>query len=581
MLLQLYLLSRKLHRLDQAIEGLESPAKRDELRDRIFPFVFSHMIVGHQHGIAVRALIHLMMWLTLAILPVLLLLWAQLAFLPYHGWWITWGPHRVSIVADLFLLWLFLPTLAHPEGRWRPGDTFDRWLYPRRFFWAVLSGMLSLVVLWLSFLVFLIPGNWLDRTLGTTPVIVWAFGETGLGGVLGHRNLVLPETTLLAEGPSQEILAAILRDPDAGEQLLLAHTKGLDLRGRDLRFADLWQANLTKADLEEAQLQGADLWNSQLKQADFWSAELQGADLEDAHLQRANLRDAQLQGSILQEAQLQGADLQFAGLQGASLPRAQLEGANLAGVVLQGAMLSRANLRGADLSGAWLQGADLSDAQLQGADLSRTHLQGADFSDAELQGADLSKARIHGANFKGANMTLSVLSHISWDPLSEKAWDLIGRTITESVPVRPTDTAGESYRDEVLARIEKARNRRSTILPEDEESFVVLADPAPIEDPGVQPWPLPLWWRSTISLAEFHKELSFFLSELACESEAVAASLSRRAQDSFEADANLSRRLAAGLVNRREICPGIGALPEATLARLHSIAVSAQRETPN
>ena len=119
LLQQLYLLSRKLHRLDQAIEGLDSGAERDEARDLVYPFAFCHMIVGHHHGLIVRALIYNMMWLTVAALPIALLLWAQMAFLPYHGNGITWISHRGAVVLD-DLMGRARPTLPRLSFRSSP-----------------------------------------------------------------------------------------------------------------------------------------------------------------------------------------------------------------------------------------------------------------------------------------------------------------------------------------------------------------------------------------------------------------------------------------------------------------------------
>ena len=76
---------------------------------------------------------------------------------------------------------------------------------------------------------------------------------------------------------------------------------------------------------------------------------------------RANLRGANLRGADLSDANLRGAYLSGADLSDAYLRGANLRGANLRGANLRGADLSGANLRGADLSGADLRGANLPD----------------------------------------------------------------------------------------------------------------------------------------------------------------------------------------------------------------------------
>jgi len=77
----------------------------------------------------------------------------------------------------------------------------------------------------------------------------------------------------------------------------------IDLRGADLRWA-----NLRCADLRDADLRGADLRWADLRGADLRWANLQGSDLRGANLRCANLQGANLQGS-----DLRGANLDFTG----------------------------------------------------------------------------------------------------------------------------------------------------------------------------------------------------------------------------------------------------------------------------
>ena len=207
----------------------------------------------------------------------------------------------------------------------------------------------------------------------------------------------------------------------------MEHGVGLDLRERNLRYAqlenvDLRRAQLTSADLfeahlEGANLQGANLWDAKLQGADLSVAELQGADLRESNLQGADLKWANLQGAGLGRAKLQGADLRRANLQGARLWRANLQGADLKDAELQGADLNDAELQGADLKDAELQGADLEDANLQGAYLEDAKLQGADLEDANLQGVTLFRANLQGAdledaNLQGADLTDAIMEDI-------------------------------------------------------------------------------------------------------------------------------------------------------------------------
>ena len=93
------------------------------------------------------------------------------------------------------------------------------------------------------------------------------------------------------------------------DTLEYANLRGTDLRSADLEGADLRYANLRGANLRSADLEGADL-----KSADLRSADLEGADLKSADLRYANLRGANLRGADLKSANLGGADLEGADL---------------------------------------------------------------------------------------------------------------------------------------------------------------------------------------------------------------------------------------------------------------------------
>ncbi|WP_421073058.1 pentapeptide repeat-containing protein [Listeria monocytogenes] len=114
------------------------------------------------------------------------------------------------------------------------------------------------------------------------------------------------------------------------------------------------------------------------------------ADLRGANLRHADLRRADLSGANLRHADLRRADLSGANLRHADLRRADLSYANL----------SYANLRHADLRRADLSGANLRHADLRRADLSYANLSYADLSYANLRRADLSYADLNWINWR-------------------------------------------------------------------------------------------------------------------------------------------------------------------------------------
>jgi len=384
LLSQFYLLSRKLFDLDQVLRALPSESARIQ-RGLIFPLIFSHRIVGTQHPRLIRRVFGAAMVVTILMTPILLLGAVQYKFLPYHGAWITFN-HQLVFTFDLLLLWIFWPRLFSRSGRWR--DCWSR-SRPRWGIWiSTLLGALVSAILIFGAWILVVPHvgdieewlveNWLvrDKQEGS------AGNQQGLPWI--HRNLVLHEQTLMRKNPPVELLSAARekqdqdgkkqdQDPKAEAEVWLKDGEALELRGRDLRYADFYKSRLWDADLREARLEGADLSEAQL----------QGADLEEA----------QLQGAVLSSAQLQGANLSDAQLQDANLYRAQLEGARL----------SKAQLQGADLEGEQLQGAVLREAQLQGAVLRRAVVYGTRFRDAELLLADLRGLRLPRDEWEGGS----------------------------------------------------------------------------------------------------------------------------------------------------------------------------------
>ena len=101
------------------------------------------------------------------------------------------------------------------------------------------------------------------------------------------------------------------------------------LRGLDLSYRDLRNANLCRAYLRNADLSNANLCRANLSHADLCRADLCRADLSHANLCNANLRDADLRDADLRNANLCNANLCRADLRDADLSNANLDFATL------------------------------------------------------------------------------------------------------------------------------------------------------------------------------------------------------------------------------------------------------------
>ena len=610
LLLQLYLLSGKLHRFDKALgdavgRGFLDPERANDRRAQLFPFPFSQMLVGRHHGRLMWFLLWLMVWLTVLVLPVVLLLMGQVRFLPYHDAATTMW-QRFMVLADVLLILIFWRAIRYPGDRllWHPG----RWIWHQA---KVLS--LGLIALVLSFVVFTFPGGDVGGDLGDPMAdLVAEKGWLARPGQVAfetfpflQRNLVVREVNLVASWPTQGQIDQF------GEDLAWQNFGSPpDLRGRDLRYADFGRsifvrgdfrdASLDHARLNGANLQGAvlcqdlrncahfkgtDLRKANLGRAALGGADLQGANLRDANLQDANLQSAKLQGLLMPGADLQGADLASANLQGVVLSGANLQGANLDFADLRGADLLHGKFQGADFLSARLQGADLRDAKLQGAvlqqaglqgaDLARANLQGAILWQADLQGANLSGANLRGADLRGAGLWRIVLDHN--EDLGER-WHLADLRRIDRDPIEDIDAWIEQQAAKITdpARRERVGAELGAALRDDDRpvprfpavwtaALGVMFDPGgPIADTlgrDADRWE---------TIDAYDGDLAKFLGELGCR-EGDAHTMRGMARRALIAD---DRRMYAWLLAARltgEHCPPAAALPADTRSQLEQL----------
>ncbi len=488
--IQLSLLASKLHHLNQLLENLPQ-IQRIAVQTRLFPFPFVHCISAGYHGWSTRFSLMALVWILMIMLPPVLLVMLQLGFLPFHDPTILFW-HRAAVVIDLVLLWVFWPIIRSPNGRLKTWYSQILWLFRwRRFSWLHLEAVL-MTILTAALLVFswglatlpgevkqwswsdYLPNNWWVHEKKHEDELKWTMNLFDKKESPFHRNLKLHGKLLIANKITISEERKIQNSDNREEiEAILTNIRGLDLRGRDLRFADFSKSSLPKVDMKEANLQGAILeatslqesvfLGTNLQNANFHRANLQGAnfewadlqnaqlgetnlqdtnfnyaDLQDAHIVMANLQDANLSNANLRRVnfsytKLQGTDLRWTKLHGADLRLADLQGVNLWNAHLNGINLKGKNLRGANLGFSFLLGADLSNADLRGATLWRAHLQGAKLQKADLRGANLDEANLQGADLKLANLSLASLNDVKTGALSQEIYDAVEKNLKNEV----------------------------------------------------------------------------------------------------------------------------------------------------
>jgi uncharacterized protein YjbI with pentapeptide repeats len=465
LLLQLYLLSRKLFVLQS---GLDDPAgtSLDEYRVQLFSFPFTNMLVGH-HRRLIHVLLAVMVTVTFIVVPLVALLGAQVAFLPFHSTRIT-VLQRLAVHLDLLMLWILWPMIVMPSGGlldwWRAaigwlrsGATAvvaaTRWARKRapptrvarpsdaprlapgagiRAPWLAGLGLGSLATIIVSFLTAVVPGEPLERWIanvlperwiirgGSCPQGCWAVTHRVFDSWESPfpRNLRLANAVLINGEPPPAALDKLRRRPLGLRHVvgirdfvlperreLLEQLRGLDLTNRDLRFADLRGAVLVKADL---------------RGADFTGADLRGADLSAANLIPFDTRlgerclsrplppplfveDGMLEAPACRST-LSKANVSTALLPWAHLDHSDLRESDLSRALLVEARFYRAVLDRAVMSGALAYRAYLRDASLRRAQLRDADFRLADLGGVALQGASLENTRLNGADLSDAKL---------------------------------------------------------------------------------------------------------------------------------------------------------------------------------
>lgn len=152
----------------------------------------------------------------------------------------------------------------------------------------------------------------------------------------------------------------------------MANQEHLDLLRQGVEIWNQWKETHSDVDL-----QGANFSKSNLRGVNLSFTDLRNADFSGAELTWSNLNRADLSGANLSGVNLTLAALMEANLTGTHLPKAELTLANLRSVILVHADLRRAKLDRANLINANLANADFTEAQIGNTTFDNVDLSGA------------------------------------------------------------------------------------------------------------------------------------------------------------------------------------------------------------
>ena len=452
------MLAGKIGAFKETIKGLDGEA--DQIRRRLPSNIFAQFLAGPadiQHG-GLGVLLRLIAWTTLVVAPVLLLLFLQAQFLPYHLEWITWV-QRIAVLADVVILWALWPAVLAGESEIAvaPPQRVKRFarqlslifgpllllfvfqaLLRNHFFdairWLVLIDFIVIFVLWPTFAGVARAMLWRSLrphtfliAFGGLSVAFAFFVATFPGGFLGEFNRDtrwIPANKLTAmlgavDGAGKPVATSVYHLIFAGEvdeisrrprspfytSLLLIGFDALEVSKIDsedkLKLAKSTLLargrNMRGARFDFADLRKSDMSGADLREASFFKSKMQESILERADLRNSNLALAQFDGASFDKAHLEGTLIHRTQLFGASFVGANLEGAYFRSTRLDGAWLVYTHLEGARFLNSELKSTVFLKPHLEGANVINSHLDGALIDEAELQGVLLKNSTIDGA----------------------------------------------------------------------------------------------------------------------------------------------------------------------------------------
>ncbi|MEF2073951.1 pentapeptide repeat-containing protein [Consotaella aegiceratis] len=436
-------------------------ADRRVARQRIDGFLVTQLLCGFHDGNrpGIAWLIRAAALMTTVALPIVLLLFVQLSFLPYHDPMLTWF-HRGCVVAGLSLIVGFWPPIMTPAGfEGGIGGARLRDLWPKvrqqeagetgtnsdptpldspsagrtagqggawtglrilgHVFAAGRRAVLRLIRRFLPFLVW--SGRETDReaigrlaavAISLFAILIATYPGEWIDDNLARRladHVRLPNRSLALVPASEALFEGRVDLVRGGTQSWFANRLVLP----DVDIVDETRDNFDTQAVSRS-LRGRDFRNAIFMHGDFRKVDFTGADLSNAVLARGRFDNARFGCDSMD-----GAEANYIpGLLLSMHMSPHLLGltcTNLAHAIMPLAELREADLRGAQLFDAWLAGAELQEASLdwadlQGATVSLAFFQGASLYGAKLQGAFLKRAHLEASDLTGAVLHGAVLA---------------------------------------------------------------------------------------------------------------------------------------------------------------------------
>ncbi len=371
-LLQNVLLAQKVEIFDTNAANLEelNNVAVHPIRFQLNSYFMTQVIAGPTRHKTIGRYLDDISWISLTVLPQLVLIYFLLTFLPYHDVFSTWV-HRFYILLDILVIltistYFTAPLLSFSGALW---DTVK--YYPFR---TLFSSLLVLLGLFFSFAIATIPGELVERKLLAFNVLSPSFIVNNSEDSFFLTSLIFGNKNSETEEQRIGLFSRNLHITDRNINELQKAQNGetrINLRARDLRYATFNRSNILKADFTGAKLQGASFINASLKEGRFFGSTLDGTVFIETNLNGGDFREAKIFGTNFTRAKLFNANFEKASVIGSNFSSAKMAGVNFNDTKLHGSHFYKADLRTATFINSWLTGVSLSDANLLAVDMQK------------------------------------------------------------------------------------------------------------------------------------------------------------------------------------------------------------------
>lgn len=446
-------------KLAKGLKGLTSADVERSLNGSHYVYLFSHVRFNNFY---LANAYKIYFFLILVLFPNAILLWLQGRFLAYHDVSYT-NYQALAVILDAvisLILWNKLSSTG--ESCYSDSRNFNSAL--EKFTYQLLIAVSIL----LSYFVFTVPSDsqpWRENPWKYIPaciifnqscsILVKDINETNRPDIndffdwwFKARNLNLAKRQFLTSSTNTALNKPI--DNACVNFENFNRVSGLDLRGRDLRWAIFSNSTLSNAllgennDHKKTKLDNANLQFANLINIDLNKASLVGADLSHSCINGTNLSGANLTGAIMHDVRIINTNLTSATLDNANMNdsiiyNSKLINTHLVGVRSESSLIYQSDFTGADMKKTKLLGSYWFKSDLNRVKFDESHLNNSYFVKTNLRSVEFRFSIAREMHLVGVNYTQADFSGTKYDGScvykSRTASNVIG--ISKSQPLTP------------------------------------------------------------------------------------------------------------------------------------------------